>query len=61
MKKLLSIASLLCLLATSAHAQTEIQIDDGDFVITSAFNEVTLFQFNIDLPGNLVTLSLIHI
>lgn len=54
MKKLLSITSLLCLLATSAYAQTTLQIDDADFGITNSFNEVNLFQFNIDLSSNLV-------
>ena len=54
MKKLLSIASLLCLLATSAHAQTTLQINDSDFGITSEFNDISSFEFNIDLPGNLV-------
>ena len=54
MKKILSITSLLCLLATSAYAQTTLQIDEADFGITNSFNEVDLFEFNIDLPSNLV-------
>jgi len=47
MKKLLSITSLLCLLATSAYAQTTLQIDDADFGITNSFNEVNLFQLPV--------------
>ena len=54
MKELLSIVSLLCLLATSAHAQTTLQINDSDFGITSVFNDIDSFEFNIDLPGNLI-------
>ncbi len=54
MKKLLSIASLLCLLVANAHAQTTLQINDSDFGVTSVFNDISSFEFNIDLPGNLV-------